>query len=566
MRNKLLAIIFIFILILLNLESCSYGFIKDDYNSNILVIGWSGPGNSTNKILSDLRDKLGYEGSSLTAEMKMKTSLTITHVNKNKYQITFGNSPINVSKGVDSWWQLWTATSNFTLTQLKELFGLDENVSENELKEGYSWRTNIIVRTDGEFRDDVTTSYSCYLKALYAGEDLSKIDGVETDDEERNATAGDFVAGAKKVWDIASNFPENPVGTICTLFLELLRAIFDAIQILVNSIQTLTLHTAGDWRLAYSYNDLAADKTAANDEDKGAGNRDMYTNVSEYKGEDYVSYKGQKYVYVDGEAKDFSEDTEIPVIPVDVYNLAAGNISFTDINFLTGDKDHDEDSPWMVLRNIAVSIIRVTLYLASAYLLTTLIWHGIHIVKGSLDNPQAQVDHRKGLKRFFISLLMLVGSIVIMALSIFASDMFLGDLKSNTDELPIRVNVSFSDDSDSETTSGGYSFSTNFTGYVRYMAQITDVNLYMEKAVYTLEYMALVIVNVAGGLFMVLRMIVMLLLAIVGPIVAALHAINIENNRILNYKTWAELYITLAAAQMIMAIASRIVLECFTIN
>ena len=48
MRNKLLAIIFIFIL--LNLESCSYGFIKDDYNSNILVIGWSGPGNSTNKI------------------------------------------------------------------------------------------------------------------------------------------------------------------------------------------------------------------------------------------------------------------------------------------------------------------------------------------------------------------------------------------------------------------------------------------------------------------------------------------------------------------------------------
>ena len=61
-------------------------------------------------------------------------------------------------------------------------------------------------------------------------------------------------------------------------------------------------------------------------------------------------------------------------------------------------------------------------------------------------------------------------------------------------------------------------------------------------------------------------MIVMLLLAIVGPIVAALHAINIENNRILNYKTWAELYITLAAAQMIMAIASRIVLECFTIS
>ena len=340
--------------------------------------------------------------------------------------------------------------------------------------------------------------------------------------------------------------------------------LFDAVQIVINSIQTVSLGTFTDLRLAYEYNELVKD---ANSD----GKRDMYTKVSKYNGEDYVSYEGQKYVYVDGDDKGFSMDTEIPVIPIDVYNLSISDISLLDINFLTVDKENRENSLWMTLRNIAVTIMHVTMYLAAAVLITSLILHGIYIVKGSLDNPQAQMEHKKGIKRFFISLLMLVGSVVIMALSIYASNMFLEGFQSDTDELPIRVNVSLTPEensqSDSEsTTSGGYSFSTNFTGYIRYMAQINDVDKYTEKAVYTFEYIALVLVNVAGGVFMVVRMIVMLLLAIIGPIVATFYAIKKEDNGTLNYRTWAELYVTLAAVQILMAIASKIVLECTIFN
>ncbi len=418
--------------------------------------------------------------------------------------------------------------------------------------------------------------YRAKLKDIYTTEeDIAKGQAVSIDDTEYTLigemvsdpvtdVADTVIDVGEKVWNFVENFKHNPIGTIITALLDLLTMLFDAVQIVINSIQTVSLGTFTDLRLAYEYNELVKD---ANSD----GKRDMYTKVSKYNGEDYVSYEGQKYVYVDGDDKGFSMDTEIPVIPIDVYNLSISDISLLDINFLTVDKENRENSLWMTLRNIAVTIMHVTMYLAAAVLITSLILHGIYIVKGSLDNPQAQMEHKKGIKRFFISLLMLVGSVVIMALSIYASNMFLEGFQSDTDELPIRVNVSLTPEensqSDSEsTTSGGYSFSTNFTGYIRYMAQINDVDKYTEKAVYTFEYIALVLVNVAGGVFMVVRMIVMLLLAIIGPIVATFYAIKKEDNGTLNYRTWAELYVTLAAVQILMAIASKIVLECTIFN
>ena len=417
--------------------------------------------------------------------------------------------------------------------------------------------------------------YRAKLKEIYTTkEDIEKGNEISIDDTEYKLVGemvsdpvtdvGDniidvgenIVGGVKKVWNLGKNFKHNPIGTIITIILDIVKMIGDAIQILVNTIQTSTLGTVKDFKLAYEYEYLLKDG-------QNNGNRDIYTNVSEFKGEKYTSYEGQKYVYVDGESKGFSKETEIPVIPIDVYNLAIGDISLLDINFFTVSEDGNENSLWLILRNIAVTIMHITFYISAAILITSLIWSGIHIVKGSIDNPQVQTNYKKRVNRFFYSIIMLVGSIVIMALSIFASNMFLEDLRSTKNELPIRVNVSFSSD---DSSTEGYSFSTNFTGYVRYMAQIEDVDMYTEKALYTFEYIALVIVNAVGGGFMLLRMLVMLFLAILGPILAALYAINIENQSVLNYRTWADLYVSLAFVQIFMAIASKIVLECTIFN
>ena len=77
---------------------------------------------------------------------------------------------------------------------------------------------------------------------------------------------------------------------------------------------------------------------------------------------------------------------------VDLYNVAVGHIDFLDVNFLTGNKDHDEGSPWMILRNFAAGLIHISIYIASAILLVMLIIYGIQIVGHSFDNPEGEAE------------------------------------------------------------------------------------------------------------------------------------------------------------------------------
>ena len=143
----------------------------------------------------------------------------------------------------------------------------------------------------------------------------------------------------------------------------------------------------------------------------------------------------------------------------------------------------------------------------------------------------------------------------------------MGDLKSNTRELPIRVNVTFSDTSNSETEQAGYSFSTNITGYLRYMAQIQDIDKYAEKTLYTFAYMVMVLLNCIAGAFMtIVRPLVIMLLSILGPIIAVLHALEIENKKMLSYQEWVKLYLIISSVQIFLAISIRIVLESSIFN
>lgn len=78
---------------------------------------------------------------------------------------------------------------------------------------------------------------------------------------------------------------------------------------------------------------------------------------------------GKKVIDIEKEDDDdkrFAEDTKIPVMTGDLYNVAVGHIDFLDVNFLTGNKDHDEGSPWMILRNFAAGLIHISIYIASA--------------------------------------------------------------------------------------------------------------------------------------------------------------------------------------------------------
>ena len=278
----------------------------------------------------------------------------------------------------------------------------------------------------------------------------------------------------------------------------------------------------------------------------GSGNCQVNINCPE--GEDW-----QKVIDIEKEDDDdkrFAEDTKIPVMTGDLYNVAVGQIDFLDVNFLTGNKDHDEGSPWMILRNFAAGLIHISIYIASAILLVMLIIYGIQIVGHSFDNPEGEAEAKTRLEQFTTSIAMLIGSVVIMGLCIFGSDTFFKSLENRENaELPIRVNV--------ETA--GYSFSTTAAGYARYMAGIEDVDEWVEKGLYTLGFIVLAWVNLAVIIFMIVRMFALWILSMIGPIAAALHILNIEG--MMSFRRWAGLYISLSLIQVLLSMIYTLILN-----
>lgn len=446
--------------------------------------------------------------------------------------------------------KFWTATSTFSCQQLKDLFGLNENLNDEDLKEGSKWKTNIIVKTKGEIpTDHSTNSFNYYLKALYAGSDLSEIDKEKVDDEEVKADTEDFRQNIEDAYnmlnsEMAKRFAKNPYGFALTYLYEGFRYLFgDSVLALAHTI------TFSNTKFVYSYDQL--DTEEYEDINK-------YTNVGKYKngnnseGQKEITIKNEN-AYEDEEYRRFSSTTKIPVITIDLYNIAADNVEFFDINFFNIDENRhppDKSTPWVYLRNFATNVIHVTIYIAAALLLIILIVNGIQIVGHSFDNPEARAEHIKILRRVAISLLMLVGSVVIMTLCTYGSNTFLNIVKvEDKEELPIRVNVE----------EAGYSFSTNITGYFRYMSEIEGIHNYREKGMYTFLYILLAWVNLALAIFMDFRVIVLMILAMIGPILAALYSLNIQGA--MRYRNWIKSYVCLAFVQIIFAIVYRIIFQ-----
>lgn len=352
--------------------------------------------------------------------------------------------------------------------------------------------------------------------------------------------------------DLGSNLKKNFVGTIISFLMDILRFVADVVQILVDSFQTYDINTMSDMTITYDSDYLYTDG-AGKIEDEGSGKRDMYTKVGEYQKNDKEENDGKKYVYIDGTKEGFTKETPIPVIPGDLYYIALGRIEMLDTNFLVIDsnKHSNQNSRWVKLRNLGTIIIRVTIYISASVLIITLIFKGIRTVKFSFTTPVEREKEVEAIRRFTLSVVMLIGTVVIMGISIYGGNAIFKVLKmSNSDEGPIRVNVE----------SAEYSFSTTVTGYYRYMSEIEDVDRYLEKTSYTLIYIVLVAVNSVTMIFMFLRVLAMIGLGVVGPIVTVLEAFGVQGQ--FDYRSWCKLYIKLSLIQIIIALIYKIILIC----
>ena len=275
---------------------------------------------------------------------------------------------------------------------------------------------------------------------ISAGEEIKEIDFIDEKD------VAEFVDDVKEEIDDITNL----FAQITIKFIELKRLPFDAIQSCLDMIQTVN-YGGSKWFLPWNI-------TFKKDEILNDPNKNQYVNYTE--GDTNLGSDGQKKIFLDEDEYGidtsflgsifFKQEVEIPIIPVDIYSMAKGKIDIFDVNFLNGQNDtvvHSGKSPWLVLRNLVSILMKATIYIGSAALIGALIIHGISIVtsiyiKKEEETPEKRKEHIDGIHNFIKSLMLLIGSVIIMGLCIYISNAFFDDMKvTDTMELPIRVNV-----------------------------------------------------------------------------------------------------------------------------
>lgn len=378
------------------------------------------------------------------------------------------------------------------------------------------------------------------------------IGGVE---EHYNAGKIKFI---KNAFNFATNFASNPAGTVFTVIFDGFVRVIDFIQMAANFFETLGLETASDYTVVYGYQYLSDDgnESSSVHTDPGAGHRNMYTEVEAGYTENYKSdWQTEEPINIDIETTTsdedkygFSSDSLIPVIPVDMYTIASGKIELFDPNFLVVDTSlhTDESSIWFIIRKIATLAIRGLIFLVAGLLVSGLIRNAVHLVWGTVT-PNEKKDLIAGINTFLTSLLLLVGTVVIIALGIYVNKMLISynNIDQEHTELPIRVNVK----------EVGYSFSTTRTGFIRYMAQIQNVNLFGEKIAYTLIYLALALLNLGLAILFLIRAIFIMIASVYGIIIVGAKAIGKENALSMDYMHWLVWFLGLTSCQTILILA-----------
>lgn len=524
-----------------------------------------GTGVHSTEVASILNKWFGYEGDDLATVMKFNTKIQITQDphwwNGHKYTIRIGEK---IDEDGEKDYEMAKKISGISEEDLKNIYGYD---GENE-----EWDVILVVSCVGAYKDDNgnrsfdrqgkydigTWGCTIIINEIYGGSEQDYNQGKRrTVNGEKihvdiNSPTEDYVE-IKDTYEkiskseTAKRFAKNPYGFALTYLYNGLRYVFGDLPLTFAHAITFS-----DTKFMYGYDQLNTDEYDS---------IDKYTKVSKYKKREKRSWQKEINIknendYKDEEYRRFSSSTEIPVITMDLYNIAADNIEFFDTNFFQVDKErHPEESPtmWLNLRDFAMSISHATIYLATAFLVIILIINGIQIVRHTFDNPEAKAEHIKSLRRFAMSLLLLVGTILIMTLCTYGSKALLKVVKvENRTELPIRIDVEEAE----------YSFSTNITGYFRYMSGIEGIHNYREKGMYTIIYIIIAWVDVALTVFMTLRTYGLMILAIAGPILAVLYSLDMQGA--MRYKAWVKAYVKLSFVQIIFAVIYRVIFQ-FTI-
>ena len=428
------------------------------------------------------------------------------------------------------------------------------NVSENNLERygrksgdtSTTWEVVLIAKAVHNVISEGTKQIEqVKVTAIYPEGDpiVDKIEEGEV--VETGKTKEDKIVDAwNSLFDFANAFEHNPAGTLTCLACDVtINLLGDICQTFANFFQTgfvkgdTLAETIRPKLLPVFTYDYLKDNPGYND----------YTNVSKEKPKE--DFKGE---IIEKNNYGFTDETKIPVVIVDLEAIARNKINTIDANFFVEDKDETHSSIWIFLRNTVVIIIRIVIFLSASLLLTVLIINAIGLASSTLT-PAKRKKKINIIQNFVKSVIMLVSTVVIMAIGLYLNQMIFNVVDgstatsySETKELPMRVYVE----------EAGYTFSTTTTGYLRYMASISNVDKAEEKTKFAFTYLIYAISNLLLTLIMFARMIAIFGLAIIGPIIVIQDVIQelvpIGIVRI-SYKKWATWFLLISAFQALLA-------------
>ena len=332
-----------------------------------------------------------------------------------------------------------------------------------------------------------------------------------------------------------------------SLFARIMSVLGDVLHALIDSARTLKSFLYSR-HASYSKDEIMANEELQSEiqvADEGSEGTGTYATVD----------IPTTVINRDGQTeKAFAEDTEIPVIPMDLYSISINKIDMLDVNFYDNSEDSNDSSFWQFICGVVRACSNATMYISAALFLTILIWKSIIVVKASLDgNPGEMAETKEVLNSWLKGIVLIVVIYSIAALMIYlyewALDLVIGDNDSN---YLIRANVS-----------GMYSFNTNIIGIVKYRSLTTNI---LAAFGFSLLYFIMELFNFAWFLAMFARMLFIGILTIIAPFTAVSMArgSNVEElsgvENIFNFKGWLSAYLIAMWIPMAIILLYRLVI------
>ena len=381
---------------------------------------------------------------------------------------------------------------------------------------------------------------------VYVAGKTNSLDGAEVQITED----GTYSTNADNTSDIESN-------TIIEFFANFFIRLGDSIQTLIISGVSDTEKNSTDaeidyynGRLTYSTDDIKKDRDL-----KGQINITNAVSISkrDLKGILKTAEIPNEIDNKKGEKEEvYTTETEIPVIPTDLYSLSINKVNLFDVDFLNAN-NKNPNKIWKIIKNFVYNFSRIALYIAAALIISMIIWRGILLVKGSFrDSPKESAKSKKVINNVIKTTIMIVGVYVVATLMLYFYQIILQLIIQNNDtNYLIRL-----------TVTDTYTFNTNIIGWIRYKTLSNNI---MSSFGWSAIYLFATIFNLIWFFIMSARTILVGILIIIAPFTAVMYmsgktAENSSKLNIFHFRNWFRIYLICIWMPISIVILYRVLL------